>query len=81
MFAAAEALTPKSMRRIAVEGFAEMRAAGYGVVGEFHYVHRQPGGTRTRIPMRSLAVAQGAEAAGLAAVMLPAAYPQRLGRR
>lgn len=75
MFAAAEALTPDSMRRIAEAGFAEMRAAGYGVVGEFHYVHHQPDGTPYADPNElAKAVAQGAEAAGLGVVMLPAAY-------
>jgi formimidoylglutamate deiminase len=75
MFAAAEALTPESMRAIAEAGFAEMRAAGYGVVGEFHYVHHRPGGVPYEDPnILAHAVISGAEAAGLPIVMLPAAY-------
>jgi formimidoylglutamate deiminase len=75
MFAAADALTPESMLAIAEAGFAEMLAAGYGVVGEFHYVHHQP----TGVPYDdsnalAKAVVHGAEAAGLPIVMLPAAY-------
>jgi formimidoylglutamate deiminase len=75
MFAAAEALTPESLMAIAQEGFAEMRAAGYGVVGEFHYVHHQPCGIPYEDPNAlAHAVAHGAEAAGLPVVLLPAAY-------
>jgi tRNA U34 2-thiouridine synthase MnmA/TrmU len=33
------------MRDVALRCYAEMRAAGYGAVGEFHYVHHRPDGT------------------------------------
>ncbi|MCL2419285.1 MAG: formimidoylglutamate deiminase, partial [Conexibacteraceae bacterium] len=75
MFAVADALTPESLTAIAQAGFAEMHAAGYGVVGEFHYVHHQRGGIPYEDPNAlAHAVAQGAEAAGLPLVLLPAAY-------
>ena len=75
MFAVADALTPESLTAIAQAGFAEMHAAGYGVVGEFHYVHHQPGGVPYEDPNAlAHAVAQGAKAAGLPLVILPAAY-------
>ena len=75
MFALADALTPASMLEIAEQGFAEMRAAGYGVVGEFHYVHHQPDGRPYEDPNElAFAVAGGAIEAGLPIVLLPAAY-------
>jgi formimidoylglutamate deiminase len=75
MFALAGSLDPESMRTLAAQTFAEMRAAGYGVVGEFHYVHHQPDGTPYEDPnAMALAVADAARAAGLPIVMLPAAY-------
>ena len=52
-----------------------MGQAGYGAVGEFHYVHHQPDGTpyEDRNEM-ALTVAEAAIAAGFEIVMLPAAY-------
>ena len=75
MFAAAGALDPDGMRDVAARVYAEMRAAGYGVVGEFHYVHHQPDGTPYAEPnAMAHAVAEGARDAGLAIVLIPAAY-------
>ncbi|MGN6253235.1 MAG: formimidoylglutamate deiminase [Marmoricola sp.] len=44
MYALAEELTPDSYHALAVEVYGEMRAAGIGAVGEFHYLHHQPDG-------------------------------------
>ncbi len=75
MFAAAEVLDPGTMRDVAARLYAEMRAAGYGAVGEFHYVHHQPDGTPYADPnAMAHAVAQGARDAGLRIVLIPAAY-------
>lgn len=75
MYALAERLDPDSMRAAALATFAEMRAAGYGAVGEFHYVHHGPDGTPYEEPnAMALAVAQAAEEAGLEIVLLIAAY-------
>ena len=75
MFALAETLDPVSMRATAVETYAEMAAAGYAVVGEFHYVHHQPDGTPYEEPnAMAHAVAEAAIEAGLPIVLLPAAY-------
>jgi formimidoylglutamate deiminase len=75
MFRLAEALEPTTMRQLAFETYSEMRGAGYGVVGEFHYVHHQPDGTPYPNPNEmALAVAEGAAEAGLPIVLLPAAY-------
>jgi formimidoylglutamate deiminase len=75
MFRAAGALDPDTMRDVAVRVYREMRAAGYGVVGEFHYVHHQPDGTPYAEPnAMAFAVADAAREAGLSLVLIPAAY-------
>jgi len=75
MFRLAKALDPAGMRRVALETYSEMVGAGYGVVGEFHYVHHQPDGTPYPEPNElAFAVAEAAVEAGLAIVLLPAAY-------
>jgi formimidoylglutamate deiminase len=75
MFRLAEALDPASMRSVALETYREMVGAGYGVVGEFHYVHHQPDGTPYAEPNElAFAVAEAAVEAGLEIVLLPAAY-------
>ncbi len=52
-----------------------MRAAGYGTVGEFHYVHHRPDGTPYEDPNAlATTIAEAAQAAGLGIVLLPAAY-------
>jgi len=66
MFELAGALDPDSMHDVALRAYREMRAAGYGAVGEFHYVHHPDG--------MAQAVAAAAEEAGLPLVLLPAAY-------
>ncbi len=38
-------LTPESYLALARATYAEMALAGITCVGEFHYVHHQPGGT------------------------------------
>jgi formimidoylglutamate deiminase len=75
MFRLAGALDPDSMRDVAARVYAEMAAAGYGAVGEFHYVHHRPDGTPYDEPnAMAIAVAEAAVAAGLRIVLLPAAY-------
>jgi formimidoylglutamate deiminase len=75
MYRLAGGLDPESMRAAAGRVYAEMAAAGYGAVGEFHYVHHQPDGTPYDDPnAMAIAVAEAARAAGLAIVLLPAAY-------
>jgi formimidoylglutamate deiminase len=75
MFRVAGSLDPDSMRAIAEHAFREMADAGYGAVGEFHYVHHQPDGTPYANPNEmAIAVAEAARAAGLPIVLLPAAY-------
>lgn len=75
MFRLAGSLDPDAMRDVAGRVYAEMAAAGYGVVGEFHYVHHQPDGTPYEEPNEmAIAVAEAAADAGLRVVLLPAAY-------
>jgi formimidoylglutamate deiminase len=75
MFAAADRLDAHAMRDVARRVYVEMRAAGYSVVGEFHYVHHRPDGTPYEEPNAlAHAVAAGAADAGLELVLIPAAY-------
>ncbi len=75
MFRLAGALTPEAMRDVARRVYGEMRAAGYGTVGEFHYVHHRPDGTPYEDPnAMAVAVAEAAVDQGLEVVLLPAAY-------
>jgi formimidoylglutamate deiminase len=75
MYRLASALDPDSIYEVSRRAFAEMTAAGYGAVGEFHYVHHQPDGTPYADPnAMALAVAEAARAAGITIVLLPAAY-------
>ena len=75
MYALAGSHDPDSMRAAAGRVYAEMAAAGYGAVGEFHYVHHQPDGTPYPDPnAMAIAVAEAAREAGLEIVLLPAAY-------
>jgi formimidoylglutamate deiminase len=75
MYALAASLDPDSMYAAGLRAYAEMAAAGYGVVGEFHYVHHQPDGTPYEDPNAlAVALAEAARDAGLPIVLLPAAY-------
>ncbi len=44
MYRFAEKITPEQLEAIAALVFLEMQEAGYASVGEFHYLHHQPGG-------------------------------------
>ena len=75
MFRLAAALDPEAMRDVAGRVYAEMAAAGYGAVGEFHYVHHRPDGTPYEEPNElAIAVAEAAVEQGLAIVVIAAAY-------
>jgi formimidoylglutamate deiminase len=75
MYRLAAALEPDSLREVAGRVYEEMATAGYGAVGEFHYVHHRPDGTPYEEPNAlALAVAEAAVAVGLRIVLLPAAY-------
>jgi formimidoylglutamate deiminase len=75
MYALAGRLDPAAMREVAGRVYDGMAAAGYGAVGEFHYVHHRPDGTPYEDPnAMAVAVAEAAAEAGLRIVLLPAAY-------
>jgi formiminoglutamate deiminase len=75
MYEVARALTPESIGSISRVAFRELRRAGVRTVGEFHYVHHQPGGVpyedRTVL---SDAVIAAAKAEGLRIALLRVAY-------
>ena len=75
MYRLADELDPDSMRAAAESTYREMVGAGYGTVGEFHYVHHQPDGTPYEDSnAMAVAVAEAGVGAGIEVVMLPAAY-------
>jgi len=75
MFDTVAELDPDAMHAVALAVYAEMVNAGYGTVGEFHYVHHQPDGTPYAEPnAMAMAVAEAAQEAGIEIVLLPAAY-------
>jgi formimidoylglutamate deiminase len=75
MYRLAGSHDPESMRMVGDRVYAQMAAAGYGAVGEFHYVHHRPDGRPYEEPnAMAIALAQAARAQGLEIVLLPAAY-------
>jgi len=75
MYRLASSHTPESMGEVGMRVYGQMARAGYGAVGEFHYVHHQPDGTPYPEPnAMAIALAQAARACGLEITLLPAAY-------
>jgi formiminoglutamate deiminase len=75
MYALASSLTPESIHAVSTVAFRELARAGVRTVGEFHYVHHQPGGApyADRVVMAD-AVIRAAKDAGLRIALLRAAY-------
>ncbi|MBX9362768.1 formimidoylglutamate deiminase [Streptomyces massasporeus] len=75
MYATAGRLTPDSYHALARAVYAEMALAGITAVGEFHYVHHNPGGTPYADPnaMGEALIAAAAEA-GIRITLLDTAY-------
>ena len=75
MYELAGELDPESIEQASRAAYDEMAAAGFGAVGEFHYVHHRPDGGPYDDPnAMAKATARAARAAGLEIVLLPAAY-------
>lgn len=75
MYAEAQRLDPDLLYEGALLTYREMLAAGYTSVGEFHYVHHQPGGQPYANPnVMSEAVLQAGREAGIRVVLLMTAY-------
>jgi formiminoglutamate deiminase len=75
MYAVARSLTPDSHLPLARAAFVEMVAAGYTVVGEFHYLHHDPDGQP--YPERNAmgaALIQAATEAGIRLTLLDTLY-------
>ena len=68
-------ITPEQYQAIAALVFMEMLEAGYASVGEFHYVHHQPGGARYDSPGElSNCVFAAAQTTGIGLTHLPVLY-------
>ncbi len=77
MYAEAQRLTPDSLYELSLCTYREMLAVGYTTVGEFHYVHHQPGGQPYSDPnAMSEAVLQAGREVGIRVVLLMTAYAQ-----
>jgi formimidoylglutamate deiminase len=75
MYRLAASHDPDSMGAVAARAYRQMAAAGYGSVGEFHYVHHRPDGRPYEDPnAMAVALAEAALEAGLEIVLVPAAY-------
>ncbi|MEU2333842.1 formimidoylglutamate deiminase [Streptomyces sp. NPDC006654] len=75
MYSFADRLTPDTYHALARAVYAEMALAGVACVGEFHYVHHAPGGTRYTDPnaMGEALIAAAADA-GIRITLLDTAY-------
>ena len=75
MYQFVEHLSPEQYQAIAALVFMEMQEAGYASVGEFHYVHHQPGGQRfDAISELSQRVFAAASETGIGLTHLPVLY-------
>ncbi|MGA5896343.1 formimidoylglutamate deiminase [Streptomyces venetus] len=75
MYATASRLTPDTYQALARAVYAEMALAGITAVGEFHYVHHAPGGSRYADPnAMGEALIAAAEEAGIRITLLDTAY-------
>lgn len=75
MYREAGRLDPSTYELIATAVYAEMVAAGWTSVAEFHYVHHQPDGARYAEPhAMEMALARAAVAAGIRLTLLDTCY-------
>ncbi|MCH9680725.1 MAG: formimidoylglutamate deiminase [Deltaproteobacteria bacterium] len=75
MYRCADALTPESIYAITRRAFGEMLRAGITCVGEFHYIHHQPGGQPyDDANALSLQVVAAARDVGIRLVLLEVLY-------
>lgn len=74
MYAQAARLDPAGYRALAVAVFAEMLAAGWTAVGEFHYLHHRPDGRPYPDHAMERAVVEAAAEVGLRLTLLDTCY-------
>src|SRR5690606_31584751 len=72
MYRLAGRMSPDDLHAVARQGFADMLAAGFTSVAEFHYLHHLPDGGRTRA--MADAVITAAQETGIRLRLLPVAY-------
>lgn len=75
MYAVAARLDADLLHRLAVATYAELLCAGYTAVGEFHYLHHQPDGSRYPNPNQlGLRIAAAADEVGIGLTLLDTLY-------
>ncbi|WP_170553267.1 formimidoylglutamate deiminase [Ruegeria atlantica] len=75
MYRFLDRLTPDQIEAIAALVFMEMQEAGYASVGEFHYVHHQPGGAAyDQLSELSQRIFSAAHQTGIGLTHLPVLY-------
>lgn len=75
MYRFLDRLTPDQMQAIAAMVYVEMQEAGFASVGEFHYVHHQPGGVPyDELGEMSARVMAAAGETGIGLTHLPVLY-------
>ena len=68
-------MEPDDVQAIAAYAYADMLEAGFTSVGEFHYLHRSPGGTPYEDPAElALRHAEAADLTGIGLTLLPVFY-------
>ncbi|MDQ4215142.1 formimidoylglutamate deiminase [Microbacterium capsulatum] len=76
MYEAAGRLDPENYHELARAVFAEMLTAGYTAVGEFHYAHHRPDGSRYAAHDMEEAISAAAADVGIRLTLLDTAYLQ-----
>ncbi|MBV8919693.1 formimidoylglutamate deiminase [Bradyrhizobium sp.] len=75
MYRFALTMTPDDVESVATLLYAEMLERGFTRVGEFHYLHHDPGGAPYANPAEMAArIAQATEATGIGLTLLPSFY-------
>ena len=68
-------MTPDDIEAVAAWAYVEMLEAGFTCVGEFHYLHNAPDGTRYADPSETGGrIVAAAEASGIGLALLPSFY-------
>ncbi len=75
MYRFVERIDPGQLEALSAFAFAEMLEGGFTRVGEFHYLHHDPGGTPYADPAElAVRVAAAAQASGIGLTLLPTLY-------
>lgn len=75
MYAAALRISPQQLEAIAAQLYAELLAAGYTQVCEFHYLHKDPAGQPYADPLEmARALVRAAQRVGIGLTLLPTLY-------